>query len=382
MHKVGVGVDELAFRPQALDVDAAVLDALFVRQHNVGQRVPHVEGAGLHLVLAAFELCDVQHVLHEPRQTPGLLRNDGQVMLVLALGDRVVQHAVNKALDAGHRRAQLMRNVAHELAARVVDGLQPRRHVVEGCGKPGQLFAAVHRRAGGKVPAAQLARRRADLLDRRGDLARQQQRNDQRQQQDAQRRQADHADAVGQILVHRLGRGAHKQIGPGLPALHLPPGHIVFAAQHIAQRAALKIILAAVHTRQDSGGHRRAGQHVVVGAQHHLARAVRHEHRHVGRCVEQLKAFLNVAAQRFVVNGAGDVLPARGKAVAQGGGGVQHAGQRTVALLREIGHGKRAQHAAHQKQAGKQDQRRAGKDLPADALARLVLHGQSFTSNL
>ena len=40
----------------------------------------------------------------------------------------------------------------------IVDGLQPRSHVIEGGRKISQLHAAVHRRTGRKVPAAQAAR--------------------------------------------------------------------------------------------------------------------------------------------------------------------------------------------------------------------------------
>ena len=123
MHKIRVGKDHQTAAAQPLDVDFAVLDALFVRQHHIGDGLPHIVAAGLDGHLARLQLGDVQHVLHQPGQPSCLLRDDGQIPLVFLRRDGAVQHAVNESLDGGHGGAQLVGDVAHELAAGIVDGL-------------------------------------------------------------------------------------------------------------------------------------------------------------------------------------------------------------------------------------------------------------------
>ena len=123
MHKIRVGKDHQAVAAQPLDVDFAVLDALLVRQHHIGDGLPHIVAAGLDGHLARLQLGDVQHVLHQPGQPSCLLRDDGQIPLVFLRRDGAVQHAVNEAFDGGHGGAQLVGDVAHELPPGIVDGL-------------------------------------------------------------------------------------------------------------------------------------------------------------------------------------------------------------------------------------------------------------------
>ena len=132
MHKIRVRVNQQRIAAQTLDVDLAVLDALLVGEHDVGDGFPQIVGLRVDGHLARLELGNIQHVLHQPRQAARLLRDDAQIMLCFLRRDRAVQHTVDEALDGRHGRAQLVGDVTHELPAGIVDGLQPRSHVIEG----------------------------------------------------------------------------------------------------------------------------------------------------------------------------------------------------------------------------------------------------------
>ena len=74
MDEVGVGIDQdFLIHGQAVNVDHAVVDALLRREGHAGQRLPDVEHPGVHLIFAALQLREVQHILDEARQTARLL---------------------------------------------------------------------------------------------------------------------------------------------------------------------------------------------------------------------------------------------------------------------------------------------------------------------
>ena len=74
MDQVRVGVHQRLFvHGQALDLDHAVVDALLGRERHAGEGVPDVEHPGVHLIFAALQLREVQHILDEARQTARLL---------------------------------------------------------------------------------------------------------------------------------------------------------------------------------------------------------------------------------------------------------------------------------------------------------------------
>ena len=106
MDEIGVGIDQNFFvHGQALQLDHAVVDPLFRRERHAGQGLPDVEHPGVHLILAAFQLGQVQHVLDEPGQTAGLLADQLQIVVLHVGRDGAVQNAVDEALDGGHRGA-------------------------------------------------------------------------------------------------------------------------------------------------------------------------------------------------------------------------------------------------------------------------------------
>ena len=201
MHKIRVGINRQRVAAQPLYVDFSVLNALLIAEYDIGDGFPQIVGLGVDRHLARLQLGDVQHVLDQPCQTPCLLRDDAEVVLCFLGRDRAVQHTVDEAFDRRHRGAQLMRDVAHELPAGIVDGLQPGRHIVKGGRKVGQLHAAVHRGAGGKITAAQPPRGLADVLDRAGDAAGQYPAQHAAQQQDGGGRNAEHGQHVGHVAA-------------------------------------------------------------------------------------------------------------------------------------------------------------------------------------
>ena len=74
MDEVGVRVDQHLFiHGQAFQIDHAVIDALLRRKGHTGERLPDVEHPGVHLIFAALQLREVQHILDEARQTARLL---------------------------------------------------------------------------------------------------------------------------------------------------------------------------------------------------------------------------------------------------------------------------------------------------------------------
>ena len=305
MHKIRVGADHQRRAAKALDVDLAILDALLVREDHIGHGLPQVVVFCVDGHLAGFQLGDVQHVLHQAGQAAGLLGDDGQVTLVFLGRDGAVQHAVDKALDGGHGRAQLVGDVAHELAAGVIDGLQAGSHIIEGGGKVGQLHTAVHRGTGGKVSATQAAGGLADVLDGAGDALGQHPAQQAAQQQDGRGRDAEH----GQHIPHITGQCRHgaggKQVAGVTAYLNTAARGIVFAAVNAAQRAGFKNVVAGVHLGQHVGGDGLLGKIFAAGVQQNVAVFVGHEQHRAGGSGEQVKAVAGVFPGLLIIQRAG-----------------------------------------------------------------------------
>ena len=328
--------------------------------------------------LARFKLRDVQHVLHQPCQAPCLLRDDAQIVLCLLRRDRAVQHAVNEALDRRHRRAQLVGNVAHELPAGVVDGLQPRRHIIKGGGEIRKLDAAVHRRAGGEITAAQPPRGLADVLDRPRDAPRQHPAQDAAQNQDDRRRDAEHCQHIGHVAAQRGHGAGGKQIAV-LPAdRDAPPGCVIFVVVDAVQRTGGEDVPPLVQFGYVLFRHARAGEGVVAGVQQNVAVAVRDEDQRAGRRVEQLEPavgfFHNVVALQGLRHDGALV----GEPLAQGGRAVEHIGQRAFAFADEIRRRQRGLDGAHDAEPQHQHRRDRAEKFTADRVAA----AHSLTSNL
>ena len=231
-----------------------------------------------------FQLGDVQHVLHQACQAAGLLRNDCQIALVFLGRDGAVQHAVDKALDGGHGRAQLVSDIAHELSAGIVDRLQARGHIIKGGCKIGQLYAAIDRGAGGKVAAAQAAGGFADILDRPGDALGKHPAQQAAQQQNRGSRNAEHCQHIPHVTGQcRHGAGG-KQVAGVAARFHAAACGVVFAAVDTAQCTGFKNVLAAVHLGQHVSGNGLLGKIFAAGVQQHIAVFIGDEqHRAGGR---------------------------------------------------------------------------------------------------
>jgi hypothetical protein len=94
-----------------------------------------------------------EEVVDEPRERLRLGARGLERLAVLGLGARRLgERQFGLAADDGHRRAQLVRRVGHELPLLVHRGLDAREQSVEGAGQPGQL--------------ADLAARREPLVER------------------------------------------------------------------------------------------------------------------------------------------------------------------------------------------------------------------------
>ena len=378
MHKIRVRVNQQRIAAQTLDVDLAVLDALLVGEHDVGDGFPQIVGLRVDGHLARLELGNIQHVLHQPRQAARLLRDDAQIMLCFLGRDRAVQHAVDEALDGRHGRAQLVGDVAHELPAGIVDGLQPRSHVIEGGRKVSQLHAAVHRRTGRKVPAAQAACGLTDVLDRAGDALGQHPAQDAAQNQDDRRRDAEHRQHIGHVAAQRSHRAGGKQVAV-LPAHRdAAARRVILGAVDTVQRAGLKNVVSLVQLVNVGRGHACACKGVVPRMQQDLAVLVGDEHQRTGGRVEQLKPAVGAFQHIFPLQGLCDDGALIGESLTQRCRAVEHIGQRAFALPDEVRRRQCRLDRAH----NAEPQHEHGGDSREKFAADRVAAAHSLTSNL
>ena len=190
--------------------------------------------------------------------------------------DGAVQNAVHKALDGGHGGAQLVGDVAHELAPGVVVGLNVVGHAVEGAGKVGCLAFAFHPlHTDGKITAAKALGSIRHLLQRVGELAHQ----DLGQDAGAQQHHAGRQQEVGPELLLELGElpagGAQKDPAALAAALvaHLTDGDIAFFGQHPIQRTEHMVVVRAGGRRllHHLIRHGLCGEHFRAGSDQHPA---------------------------------------------------------------------------------------------------------------
>ena len=298
MDQVRVGVDQHLFiHGQAFQLDHAIVDALLCRKCHAGQGLPDIEHPGVHLILAAFQLGEIQHILDEPCQTAGLLADQLQVV-VLHLGrDGAVQNAVHKALDGGHGGAQLVGDVAHELTPGVIVGLDVLRHLVEGAGKVCHLAIALHAlHADGEVAAAKALGGIGDLLQRVGELTHQQA----GQHAGAQQHHAGRQEEVGPELLFKVGElragGAQKQPAAeqALVVDGLHRRDIAFFGQGTAQIAESVVVPGVrvshcVGAPADIQRHGGGGKLVRVGGDEHIALSVGEKQISLGALADDLQ---------------------------------------------------------------------------------------------
>ncbi len=90
-------------------------------------------------------------VVHDPRQQPRLVAHGLQVPVLVRV--HAVEHRRGGRLDDGERRLELVRGVLEQPPARVLRGLEVRRHRIERPSERPDLVAAVPEpRPGGQVP--------------------------------------------------------------------------------------------------------------------------------------------------------------------------------------------------------------------------------------
>ena len=327
--------------------------------------------------LARLQLGDIQHILHQPRQSARLLRDNAKVVLCLLGRDGAVQHTINKALDGGHRGAQLVGNVTHKLPAGVVNGLQPRRHIVKGGGKICQFHTAVHRGAGRKVPAAQPPGCLTDILNGAGDAPGQHPAQDAAQNQNHHSRNAEHGQHIPHIAAQCCHRAGGKQVA-FLPAHgDAPPGRIVFGAVDAVQRAGDEDI-ALVHPVYVRKGDIFAGEGIIPRVQQNLAVFIGDKDQRAGRRVEQLVPAVGAFQNIVPLQGLCDDGALVGKTLAQGCRTVEDIGQRASALTDEVRRGQRRLDRAHHAEPQHQHGGNRGKKFAAYRVAAV----HSLTSNL
>ena len=167
--------------------------------------------------------------------------------MVLHIGrDGAVQNAVDEALDGGHGGAQLVGNIAHELAPGVVVGLDIVRHLVEGAGQIGHFAFAVHALdPDGQVAAAEALGRIRHLLDGVGELMHHHLGEDAGHQQHQTGREEEVREELPAELHQPVARRAEEKVAGTLAALaaHLMHRDVALLGQYAVQRTEDVIIL-------------------------------------------------------------------------------------------------------------------------------------------
>ena len=310
MNEVGVGIDQNFFvHGQPLQLDHAVVDPLFRRERHAGQGLPDVEHPGVHLILAAFQLGQVQHVLDEPGQTAGLLADQLQIMVLHVGRDGAVQNAVDEALDGGHRGAQLVGDVAHELAARIVVGLDIFGHLVEGVGQVHDLaFALDPLDADREISSAEPLRGLGDLLQRVGEPPHQ----DACQHTGAEQHDAGREEEVRPELILEIGQPctgrAQEEIAAASAVVvhHFPHGNVAFFGQDAIQRAQDMVGLLIPHPGHQGLRHGILRQLRRVGGDEDMAVLIGQEQIGLGALADDLQ--LGAQRVQFLALGQGRLL--------------------------------------------------------------------------
>ena len=140
-------------------------------------------------------------------------------MRVLLGRDRPVEHPVDKAADARHRRFQLVRDVCHELVAPLLGALDALRHGIERRRQLQDLLGAAGRDADArfKIAVTKLPRRLSDLRQRAHLRAGEQARRCQRDHDGKRRRRQKQRGAAAHERVELRGRRGDDHIADRLP---------------------------------------------------------------------------------------------------------------------------------------------------------------------
>ena len=380
MHQIRVGVHHGALGHQPLNLDLAALNALFGGQCRAGDALPHVVAAGVHLIFARLQLGDVQHILDEPGQAAHLLADHAQIVVVQLRGNGAVQHTVHKALHAGHGGAQFVGDVAHEVGAGRVNGLQIGGHVVEGHGQLGHLVLAFHRHTGGEIPRAELACRLGNAPQRQGEPGGEHHAEQAGNQQHQPRREDEGAEHIRHIAVQRRDVGGGKRIPPHLARSvgeHTARGVLAFVV-HAAQRAGVEHrLLPARHLVQHIPGDLRAQRLIKPRCQNHVALGVGQQQAGIAGFADDADGPLHPVPVLFAE--LRQVLALLQQADLLGRH-LHHAAEGAFALADEVAHGEVHLHKAHHRNARHQQDGRGGEVHIADGLAHMPV--QSFTSNI
>ena len=151
-----------------------------------------------HLHAAGVEARQVEQVGGEPGQPRHLAVHRGDELAARG-GILLVLEQLEEAAEREQRRAQLVRGVGDELAARPVGALQPAAHVVERAGQLVDLVAAVVGDRRREVAGGDAARRALQPADARGQRER-------GQQPDQPARGQRDGDRDQHVALHRVDR--------------------------------------------------------------------------------------------------------------------------------------------------------------------------------
>jgi len=156
-------------RPRHVDRQPDALLARLDRQ-ALGYHAQHIaqlDGMAQHVKLTGLDACDVEQALDHAVQAARLVvDHQGGMLGRLGIGGNALGDGLRKALDAGQRRAQIVRDVRHEIALGLLRGGDARGHLVERFGQRADLLRAADRHPLVEVALGDALRRHAHLLER------------------------------------------------------------------------------------------------------------------------------------------------------------------------------------------------------------------------
>ena len=117
--------------------------------------------------LMVFRQRQLTQVAHQPDQMAGLAVEIGDLGLIQRVN--VIQGGAEIAFQDGQRRAQLVRDVRHQVVAQSLGVLQMSGHVIEGVCQLYHLLTAVRFDAHAKFPLADAVCGPRQIVDRRAD---------------------------------------------------------------------------------------------------------------------------------------------------------------------------------------------------------------------
>ena len=242
-----------------------------------------------------------------------------------------------------------MGDVAHELAAGIVVGLDVLRHLVEGVGQIHHFALTFHAlNTDREVPAAKPLGGIGDLLERVGQLPHQEGgQHAGAEQHDTGREEEVRPELLLEVGQPRAG-GAEEEIAavvaPGI--LHVPHRDIALLGQHTVQRAQGVVGLVSADLVDQGLLHRVHIQHLGVGGDQDIAALIGEKQVGLGALADDLQ--LGVQGIQLGTLGQSRLLH---DIIRRALGHIRHAVQRVVPLLGKI--------AAEQQPLGAAQHRRA-----------------------